>query len=730
MRSLTLSLLASVFVAAAASPAFAQFTVVVQHNGQASTLSSGSTITFVAPAVGQSDSASVTLTYFGSGSVNFASPAQALGTGFAETGAGTATLTSLQSVTFTITYTASGLTQSAGEFLWAYTQTVGQSSAAGQIGFALVGTVPNVVVGQVTTGGGFVPVSAGGTIAFPGAGIGSSSTVNIAIANTGSAPASISSITVSGTGFSVVALPLLPLSLPAGNQLSVVLQFSPTTSAPYSGSLQIVSVSGTFTATLTGSAVASSTTLVVGQGTGGNGFVTVPGGGTFAFTSTIVGSSTSITIGIYNPTTAAISVNSITATGSAFQVGNVPLLPLSIPAGSQLNISAQFTPDAVGVETGTIQIVSTAGSYTATLSGTGLGGPVVGSVTTSGVFTAVPIGGTFQFGNTILNSPVTMIVAAQNPGTTAITLSSISVSGFGYSILNSPAFPITLPPSGQVEFTVQFLPTTAGLQSGYLQLAFANGTYSAALSGTAVSAVLPAYTFTGASGTQQPFTQPAIGLSLDSPYSVTISGVLTISVASDYFGVDPAVQFATGGLTVAFTIPANTTAAIFPNGTNQIQLQTGTVGSQIVITPSFTVGTATGPDITPANPTTLQLTVPALAPSILTASFTKTSTTAFSVAVTGYTTTRSLTQLTFQFTPRNGAKLNTTSLTIDVSSAAALYFESSSAVGGQFTVTVPFDLGNGGTVGAGTDLTESIASIAVACANATGASNSVTVTVP
>jgi hypothetical protein len=218
-------------------------------------------------------------------------------------------------------------------------------------------------------------------------------------------------------------------------------------------------------------------------------------------------------------------------------------------------------------------------------------------------------------------------------------------------------------------------------------------------------------------------------VSLNSAYPLALNGTLTITIISDSFFADPAVQFSSGGLTVPFTIPANTLQAVFPDGATQIQLQTGTVASSIQITPAFS--TAGGTNITPTNPVTLQLTVPTEAPVLLAASITAQTTTGFAVSVTGYTSTRSLTDMTFQLTPASGSTLSATTFTMNLSAASSLYFSSaaSESVGSQFTITVPFTLAQNGS-SAVANLTNSISSISVTAANSVGTSNVLQVAIP
>ena len=89
----------------------------------------------------------------------------------------------------------------------------------------------------------------------------------------------------------------------------------------------------------------------------------------------------------------------------------------------------------------------------------------------------------------------------------------------------------------------------------------------------------------------------------------------------------------------------------------------------------------------------------------------------FTLLITGYSTTRSLGALNVTFTPASGYNLSTTSFTIDVSSEAALWFQSSASqsFGGLFEITQPFTLP--GKVPVNKTLIQAIASAAVTVAD-------------
>ena len=212
-----------------------------------------------------------------------------------------------------------------------------------------------------------------------------------------------------------------------------------------------------------------------------------------------------------------------------------------------------------------------------------------------------------------------------------------------------------------------------------------------------------------------------------SPYPLPLQGTLTLTFVSSVFTDDPAIQFASGGRTVAFTIPANSTQALFNGTATSIPLQTGTTAGSIVITPAFAL--QNGFILTPSSPPVLTMTVAAAAPQLVSASIAAETLDTFSLVLNGYATARSLQQLKLQVTPKSGESFSTTSLTIDLTSSAVAWFQSaaSSSFGGAFQIAIPFVLQNGSTTA---DLVHTLQSLSITAVNAIGSSTALTVTIP
>jgi hypothetical protein len=313
----------------------------------------------------------------------------------------------------------------------------------------------------------------------------------------------------------------------------------------------------------------------------------------------------------------------------------------------------------------------------------------------------------------------------QNTGTIPATIASIGVIGTqsAFTLSNQPGLPLSLDPGQNTRFSVVFSPTTTGLLTGTLFV----DTQQFVLSGFGNSpGPIPTYQFTLASGNQAPANQVAVGIVLDSGYSLEIDGKLTLSVDNGSLPTDPAVQFASGGRSAAFTIPANATQAIFSGGSNQITLQTGTVAGTITITPSFAL--PSGLDVTPKPPATLSISVPPGPPHLANALVSQESSNTLTLQISGYASTRELSTLQFQFLAQSSTNLADADISLNIQPNAQAWFSSTQSqnFGGAFMVTVPFSFASNQTSTA--SLVSLLQSVSITGSNDLGTSNSVMVT--
>jgi Cep192 domain 4 len=501
-----------------------------------------------------------------------------------------------------------------------------------------------------------------------------------------------------------------------------LIRYQPTVVATDSGQIQINFDSGTpVTVNLQGNGVSPMFTYNLLQG---DQVTPVTPPGPIPLPDTNVGDKSSVVIQVKNSgnTTGTIS-NPPSLAGTAYQISGLPLFPQVLKPNESFTFTLTFTPAQPGDLPGQLLV----GSDLLTISGRGLGPKLVfsyvsgGTSTTLGptdavIFSPIAVGQTSQLDFTITNM-----------GTTTAKVSNIVIgeAKSPFSLVVLPNLPASLDPGQTLQFSIAFAPIATGPANGTLHI---DTTVIQMIGSGTPPPPLPTYTIQGPSGNVDAQSQPAIRLTLANPYPLALTGVLTLNTSSDLVN-DPAVQFSTGGRTVPFVIPANSTAANFAGQGPQLRLQTGTVASSITLTPTFATQSG-GIDVTPASPTTLQFAVAAAQPVLVSIQAGSETASSFTLTVTGYSTTRTLTGLTLQFTPAAGISIGTSQLTSDLKQTATSWFQStaSQAFGGQFSVTVPFTLQ--GTPPTGETLLQTIAAISATVSSERGTSNSLQVTLP
>jgi hypothetical protein len=695
-------------------------------NGIVQTIPNGQQLTLAA-SVGQSQILQITATYAGSGKISIPLAAQVFGSSeITGTLAGTPPLTVLPggSFTFTIVFRPTSAAEVSAIFNLPFTETVPGTGSGNPppvvntnaINLNLIGTAPSFQVSYIKDGNA-ISLANGGTLSFDPQPINTTVTLQVDILDNGSAAGQINSIAVTGKVFKVVGVPLLPASIPSAQQLPVFIQYTPTAVGTDTGQLQITYGDGTsLSATLQGSGTSPTLVYTLLQN-GKTTPVTPPG--PIALPDTNVGSTSSLVVRVQNTGNGSVAIGSI-STAAPYQVTGSPLLPKTLNTNDSFTFTLTFAPTSPGAQDGQLLI----GADLFNLTGKGLGSNLQFSYVAGGSKLIIGTNGV----SGVVFSPVqvtkteTLPFTVTNTGTLPAVISNIAIQGTNspYSVSGLPPLPKSLASNAAISFTVSFSPTTATVANDTLLI----NTTNVPLSGSATAPPpLPAYAISGASGNVAPQSQPSITLTLANAYPVAINGVLTLTTTGT-LGSDPAVQFTTGLRTVPFTIPANGTVADFASQGNQILMQTGTVASTILLTPSF--ATAAGVDLTPSNPTTLQFTVPTEAPVLIGATAASNGSNSVVLNITGYSTTRKLTTLNVQFTAAAGFSLANSQIPVDLTQAAALWFQSSTSqgFGGQFTVSVPFAFS--GTPPTGTTLVQTIASVSATVSNDVGTSNAVT----
>jgi hypothetical protein len=215
-------------------------------------------------------------------------------------------------------------------------------------------------------------------------------------------------------------------------------------------------------------------------------------------------------------------------------------------------------------------------------------------------------------------------------------------------------------------------------------------------------------TFTGPSATP-PGEQPALNFTIISDYPLAITGTVTLTFTGTGGVDDPSIQFSSGGRTLTFTIPANSTT------TPAIQLQSGTDAGTITVTLVLTAG---GQVITPASIVPINITVPAAIPSLTSMTLARSGDT-ITASIIGYSDTRELIQATFHFTGAAGDTINPPDIIIPATALFGTWYTNTTSqqYGSSFLYTQEFNLSSSQSA---------IGSVTVILTNSVGVSTSLT----
>ncbi len=477
--------------------------------------------------------------------------------------------------------------------------------------------------------------------------------------------------TLNNTAFTVTPA---TFTLPAQGSAVFNLTFRPAADGPASGVL-------TLQLTGSGQNAQFQTTVTVNlTGTGINPAVLSVAPGTLDFGDVSVGSSQLRVVTVTNTGGQPASVTAST-NNAAFAAAPASF---NLAAGASQTVNLTFTPSAAGPVQAAATFAITGSSQTVSLTGRGVA-PSLGYQVTVGQSPApVSPGGSVSFPATNVGATSAFVeFEVRNTGTGAATLTSIASSTAVFMLDSLPSLPAVVPPGGSLTFRIAFRPSNAGPNTGTLTV----GAQTFNLTGTGL---LSGVTFTGSGPNLSPATQPTVGLTIPSSLSGPLSGQLILSFAANAAGApdEPAIQFASGGRTVSFTIPAGSTAAQFGNA-SEISFQSGTVAGTITIRAVLQAG---GVDVTPSPAPVRTFTVARAAPSIRSVTIANRTAAGFQAVIVAFSVTREVNTLTFTFTASGTGALQTTSLQVDVGTLLANWFRSadSAPFGGAFTLTVPF----------------------------------------
>jgi hypothetical protein len=197
----------------------------------------------------------------------------------------------------------------------------------------------------------------------------------------------------------------------------------------------------------------------------------------------------------------------------------------------------------------------------------------------------------------------------------------------------------------------------------------------------------PAVRISGLPDVALPAEQFPLGISLDSSFPAPITGQATLTFTPDSGAGDSTIQFASGGRTASFTVPANAREAV---AAVPLALQTGTVAGTITVSLRLQAG---GVDVTPATAPAARIRIERSAPVIQSTRVVRNGN-ELSVELTGFSTGREITQMSVTFSAAAGQTLQTPTVTLPVEETFNRWFQNpvSSQYGSQFFFSQPFTI--------------------------------------
>jgi hypothetical protein len=199
-----------------------------------------------------------------------------------------------------------------------------------------------------------------------------------------------------------------------------------------------------------------------------------------SYGNVVVGQSAQNYVTLTNKSGKALGIGPVTFTvtsGAKSQFSMGQSCPATLQAGSSCAIGAVFAPSAPGTGAATLNISTTASStpQSVNLSGTGINPEASFSPTS------------LAFGTIKVAKSSTLSVTLSNPGTSALAISSVTISGTNAgNFTKSNACPSSLAAGAKCTISVTFTPSATGVRSANLTVAdnASTGTQTVPLSGT------------------------------------------------------------------------------------------------------------------------------------------------------------------------------------------------------------------------------------------------------
>ena len=310
-------------------------------------------------------------------------------------------------------------------------------------------------------------VPEGGTVTFSASAINAAGQATVTLTNRTGQQLTINTISLTGSSdFSIISAPEVPFTMNAGASISLAVRHVPVTSNRTTGQLSFNTTVGTTNRTVLLNLAGTAAEFVYSYTPqGGNASNLVTGDSLFFPATTIDATSTAAVV-ITNRGTAPGTVQSITINGANYAGVGLPLPNTTVEAGRDLRFVVNFTPKALGSSQGTLGIITSDRQSTFRLEGQGTGAQLSYSAGTS---PATP-GSTITVPDIAVGDKSSQTFTVRNSGNAEARITTLTISGTGFSLADAPLLPLTLPIGGQFTFTINFQPTTPGRATARLRV--------------------------------------------------------------------------------------------------------------------------------------------------------------------------------------------------------------------------------------------------------------------
>ncbi len=363
-------------------------------------------------------------------------------------------------------------------------------------------------------------VCAPATLRFGGVVVGQTQTLSVTLTNNGPTDVTLSGITI-GNSVLTTSYVSLPLVLPAGQNLGLSVNFSPT-------------VQGWTDGRITFSSNASNPVLKLeAQGSGVNGPSLIANPAAVSVGQVPIGTVYTTPVVLTNTRSYRLTIKASQITGSGFSMSGATF-PLTLSAGQSVTVNVAFAPQSAGAIGGSLL-----------LTGPQLVIPLTGTGTPAGQLIANPA--SLSFGSVQVGGNLSLSDSFTNTGGSSVTISQVTVAGTGFGV-SGLSVPLTLNPGASVTFSSSFAPQSAGSDSGSITVVASSGpNLTVALTGT--GAAQGQLTLTPTSSN---FGNTTVGTSASQTGTLSASGT-SVSVSSASLN---GAEFSLSGLSLPVTIPA------------------------------------------------------------------------------------------------------------------------------------------------------------------------------